>query len=123
MKNKIFFIIKILLLIIFQFFILSKTYSEIIEKFNIRGNERVSDETIIIFSKLKLGDDVTVNKLNDSFKNLYETNYFKDVEIDLVNGVVIINVSENPIIQSIKINGIKQNNIFENVKELTLKAK
>ena len=122
MKNKIFFIIKILLFITFQFFILSKTYSEIIDKFEIRGNERVSDETIIMFSKLKLGDDITLDKLNDSFKNLYETNYFKDVEIDLISGVVIINVSENPIIQSIKINGIKQNNIYENVRELTLKS-
>ena len=62
MKNKIFFIIKILLFITFQFFILSKTYSEIIDKFEIRGNERVSDETIIMFSKLKWADDITLDK-------------------------------------------------------------
>ena len=122
MKNKIYFIVKLLLILIFHFLMISKSNSEVIEKFDIRGNERVSDETIIMFSKLELGEDITIEKLNDTFKNLYETNYFKNVEIDLKSGVVIIKISENPIIQSIEINGIKQNNIYENIRELTLKS-
>ncbi len=122
MKNKIYFIVKLLLILIFNFLMISKSNSEVIEKFDIRGNERVSDETIIMFSKLEIGEDITIEKLNDTFKNLYETNYFKNVEIDLKSGVVIIKISENPIIQSIEINGIKQNNIYENIRELTLKS-
>ena len=31
---------------------------------SIKGNERITDETIIIFSKINLGDDLLINDLN-----------------------------------------------------------
>ena len=107
--------------IIFYFLIITNSFSEILKKFNIIGNERVSNETIIMFSKLKLGEEINQNKLNDALKELYSTNYFNDVLISSDNGDINISVSENPIIQSIKINGIKKDKIYENVKNITSK--
>ena len=58
------------------------------------------------FSKLNIGDEIKPSNLNNALKELYETNYFKDVSIKSNDGVVYIKVDENPIIQSIIINGI-----------------
>ena len=43
----------------------------------IKGNERISDETIILFSDINIGDEITNNKLNQIIKNLYETNFLR----------------------------------------------
>ena len=120
MQNK----IKTKLLIILFFlniFFITKAFSETINKFNIQGNNRVSNETVIMFSSLKIGDNINQNKLNNSLKKLYYTNYFKDVKISSSKGIVTINVIENPIIQKVVIDGIDQNNIYEKISEVTLK--
>ena len=108
MKNKIFFFNKVIISILISILIVSHAKSELIENIEINGNERVSDQTVIIFSNLKIGDNINTNDLNISLKEIYGTNYFEEVQISFVDGTVKINVKENPIIQSIKINGIKK---------------
>ena len=121
MKNKIFFINKILILILISLTIALNVKSEILEKIEIYGNERVSDQTIVIFSNLKVGDNIKTNDLNISLKEIYSTNYFEDVKMSFEDGVIKINVKENPIIQSVLINGIKKNNVYEKIREETSK--
>ncbi len=121
MKNKIYFLKKILFIIILLLYLTQNSYSDIIKDFNIKGNERVADETVIMFSSLKIGDDLNQDVLNDALKNLYYTDYFKTVEISFKNQVVNINVIENPIIQSVIIEGIKENNINKQISEVTTK--
>lgn len=121
MKNKLFFKKKILILILSILFIPSNVNSEIIKKFEIKGNDRVSNQTIVIFSNLKIGDDVNQNNLNNALKEIFSTNYFKDVNLSLKDGIVKINVLENPIIQSVQISGIKKRNILERLEEITAK--
>ena len=75
----------------------------------------------IMFSKLNIGDDIKNEDLNNVLKNLYYTDYFKNVTINLDNGVVNISVIENPIIQFVKIKGVDKKKIFDNIKELTSK--
>ena len=74
-----------------------------------------------MFSSLKIGDDVNQDILNNSLKELYYTDYFKNVELSFEQNVVLIEVEENPIIQSITIEGIKGNSINEKIKEITSK--
>ena len=38
----------------------------------------------------KIGDNVTKNDLNEALKNLYYTDYFKDVSINLEDGYLKI---------------------------------
>ena len=105
--------------IIFCFFLAKYTYAENINNFNIQGNERVSDETVIMFSELNIGDFISQDKLNQALKKLYYTDYFKEVEISFENKVVIINVQENPIIQDITIDGVDKNSLYDKIKEIT----
>ncbi len=110
-----------ILSIIFCFFLAKYTYAENINNFNIQGNERVSDETVIMFSELDIGDFISQDKLNQALKKLYYTDYFKEVEISFENKVVIINVQENPIIQDITIDGVDKNSLYDKIKEITSK--
>ncbi|MBD1145517.1 outer membrane protein assembly factor BamA [Pelagibacterales bacterium SAG-MED34] len=96
--------------------------AEIYKEIKVEGNERLSVETIIMFSGLNLSYDVTVNDLNTSIKKLYKTNYFKDIKITQKNKILTIKIIENPIIQSIKINGIKNKTILNKLEELTKKS-
>ncbi len=93
--------------------------STIIEKIEIDGNLRVNEETIKMFSGVKIGDDLSTNDLNDALKKLYETNFFDNVELKIENSVLKISVDELPIIRSVKIDGIKNKNLekvlFENI--------
>ena len=60
----------------FLFLIFKSVYAEKVEKIIVSGNERISNETIIIFSEINLNEDLNENKLNLILKNLYKTNFF-----------------------------------------------
>ena len=107
------------LIFFFKLLLLGNSHSEILKKFNIVGNDRVSNETIIMFSKLNIGDEIDKNKLNKTLKELYYTDYFKDVSLNLKNGTLNISVKENPIIQTVIINGVNKKNINEKLRDLT----
>ena len=96
-------------------------YSEIIKKIKISGNDRLANETIILFSELNINDDINSEKLNTAFKKLYETDYFKNIEISFDNGVLSVNVEENPLIQSVIINGIKNKTVLKELSKITKK--
>ena len=96
---------------------IKSSFSEIIDEIKIIGNERISDETIILFSKAKINADADENDLNFFLKNLYESNFFKDVNIILENNVLLINVKEEPIIESVIFKGINAQKILDPIRK------
>ena len=101
---------------------LNIAYSEIIKKIEVLGNVRLANETVILFSELNIGDDVDSLDLNNAFKKLFNTDYFKDIKINFKNGILKIKVDENPIIQTIIINGIKNQTILSEITKITKKS-
>tara|TARA_B100000886_G_scaffold183749_2_gene126057 strand:- start:147 stop:2339 length:2193 start_codon:yes stop_codon:yes gene_type:complete len=98
--------------------------SEIVNDIKVKGNNRVSDNTIINFSEIKKGDNTTKKILNESLKKLYDLNFFELVELKLENNILVIQVLEYPVIQEIIINGIKaQKNIKKMKENMSLKEK
>ena len=121
--KKIFFKLKfVVYLFICIFFHHSNSVAEILKKIDVLGNDRLSTETIILFSELKIGEDLDSISINNAFKNLYETNYFKDLKINFSSGILKIEIIENPIIQIIEINGIKNKSILRELKKITRKS-
>ncbi len=108
---------KFFFLIILSFLLTSKGSAQIINKIEIFGNERISNETIILFSKVKLNQNLEQNDLNKVLKNLYETDFFKNVSVKIENDSLIINVQEEAIIQNIEFNGIKNKTTKQEVTE------
>tara|TARA_Y200000002_G_scaffold373975_1_gene373959 strand:- start:1949 stop:4207 length:2259 start_codon:yes stop_codon:yes gene_type:complete len=99
-----------------------ETNAKIYEEIKVTGNERLSVETIIMFSGLKLGEEIDNKEINLSIKKLYQTNYFKDIKILLDKEVIKISIVENPIIQSIKVDGIKNKSIIKELTDITKKS-
>ena len=85
--------------------------ADLVTKFEISGNQRVNEETIKMFSGIVVGDNITKNDLNKSLKKLYETNFFKDVNLILKNSTLFISVEENIIIQNLILNGIENKSL------------
>ena len=110
-----------------QFFILFifLTFLAKAEEFNnilINGNERVSDETILVFSDLSNKNFLDENSINDVLKKLYDSGFFNNISIVIENKNLIIDVEENPIIQTVFIDGIKKKKLEESLFDvLTLK--
>ncbi len=116
---------KIIILSILIFISISSiSFAEIVNKIEIQGNDRISDETIKMFSKINIGDDVNEKDLNDILKDIYNSSFFKDVRVSLSNNVLKIKVIENPLVENIEIEGPKAKKIVELLKKnLRIKAR
>ena len=113
--------------VLFFFFLISPyTFlkAEIVSKIIIEGNDRISSETIKMFSGVSKNEDLSESDLNIILKNLYDTNFFELVTIKLENNILLINIKENPIIQTIYYEGIKSDELLSDLKKsLVLKSR
>ena len=98
----------------------SHAFSDTLNKIEIIGNDRISDETIKLFISVDIKDEINDDKLNKIIKDLYETDFFKNIKVNYDNQILLINVEENPIIENIFFNGVKSNRILEIIKDGTL---
>ena len=110
------------LLIIFIFF--SSAKAEIVKDIKLENNIRISKESIIAFGNIKLDKDYNESEINQILIDLYETNFFSDVKLQIENNVLIINVTERKIVQTVILEGVKsKENTKKILKQLTLKDK
>ena len=116
---------KLKLFFIYLFFVLFSSnnfvLAEIVKNIDVKGNERISSETILMFSDVSINDDVDNQKTNEILKNLYESNFFENISVSITNNNLLINVVELPIIQDISFEGIKAKKVKEEItKDLKL---
>ena len=104
--------------LLFSLFMIFSVFSKNYEKIIVNGNDRISDETIIVFSEITDDKNLSENLINEILKNLYKSGFFKDVNVKLENNNLIINVIENPIIQTVFIKGIKRKKTEESLYEI-----
>ena len=108
---------KFLTLLLFLSVISSKVHADFIKDIKILNNKRISESTIITYGEIKTGKDYSDDQLNEIIKNLYKTNFFKNIDIKVDNGTLILTVEENKIIQSVLVEGIKSKRIQELILE------
>jgi len=97
---------KILYFIILFTFYSFLSSAEIINDVVINNNKRISKETIISLGNIKVGSNYEKSDLDRVLKNLYNSNFFSDIKISVENNKLTISITENKIIQTVKINGI-----------------
>ena len=76
-----------------------------LESIEIRGNERVTDGTVLAYLPAQVSDEITLATLDRFISILFATNLFSDVSISRDGNAVVISVRENPIINRITIEG------------------
>ena len=101
----------------FTFLLISTSFGEIIKEIKISGNKRISNETILVLGDISVGKNFDKVTLNESLKNLYKTDFFKNINIDLSNGILNLEIVENPIIENIEIKGVKSKTLKKNISE------
>jgi len=106
--------------IIIFFIILTNVSFAEIKKVNIVGNARVSSATIesLVDKKTSNIDSIYINNLT---KKIYDTDFFADVKISFNQEVLSITVVENPIVNFFYVNGIKDSDLDQVNKIITLK--
>ena len=90
---------------LFMILIPLKLNAEVLNKAEVSGNQRISIETIIVYGGIEKGKDYSPEDINNIIKKLYDTKFFSKISVDFSNGILKINVEENPIINSIVIQG------------------
>ena len=96
----------------------ANSFSEIVNKVKIQGNERISLESIMVFGDITLGNNYESQDINLLIKKLYETNFFSDIETQLKDGVLTVTVRENPIVNSIVFDGEEANKYIDALNEM-----
>ena len=66
-------------IILFISFFTANSNSEVVNKVEVSGNERISIETIIIYGDIELGKNYEGPDINILIKKLFETTFFSTI--------------------------------------------
>ena len=75
------------------------------------GNKRIADETIKIYGNIELNKEYSDKDLDKILKDLYKTDFFEDIKIEIQNNTLTINLKEYPFINQLIIIGEKSNKL------------
>jgi outer membrane protein insertion porin family len=76
-----------------------------VREIEVRGNQRIEADTVRSYMLLQPGDAFDADRLDRSLKSLYATGLFRDVRIGRDGGRVVVEVSENPIVNRVAFEG------------------
>ncbi|MDC1411244.1 outer membrane protein assembly factor BamA [Amylibacter sp.] len=101
-------IMSLLILLFLSFSILpTKSFSQegTISSIIVDGNKRITSETIIAISNVEKGASYSPVQLNSALQLIKKSTFFKTVTVSFENNVLMINVVENPTINTINFEG------------------
>ena len=85
----------------------------------VRGNTRIETETVLSYLTISVGRSYGPADIDESLKALFATGLFADVKIVPQGGTVVVNVTENPIINRVSFEGNKKiNDVVKNTPQL-----
>ena len=67
--------------ILFFFAFSVKPYAEIVNNVEVKGNDRITLETIVIFGDITIGKNYESSDITLLIKKLYETNFFSNISV------------------------------------------
>ena len=91
--------------------------ADIVKKISILGNKRISDNTIIDIIDLNKSKDYSESDFNNFQKKLFETNFFSKVNVVFKNGILEIDLIENPLVEFFTIQGVSNETIEDLIYE------
>lgn len=79
-----------------------------IRDIRVEGIQRTDAGTVFSYLPVKVGDQMTDEKATQSIRLLFQTGFFKDVQLEGEDGVLVISVQERPAIAAIDARGSKE---------------
>ena len=83
----------------------TSAFAEAVREIHVSGNERVEQATVEAYLPFRIGSDFDVSRVGDVIKTLYATGLFHHVDVTWNNGVMGIEVKENPLVNRVVIEG------------------
>ncbi|MCL1619734.1 outer membrane protein assembly factor BamA [Ralstonia pseudosolanacearum] len=80
----------------------------VIKDIRVEGVQRVEPGTVFGYLPVKVGETFTDDKGAESIRALYNTGFFKDVQIRAEGNVLVVRVEERPAISQLEFIGIKE---------------
>ncbi|MDP5278588.1 outer membrane protein assembly factor BamA [Sphingomonas sp. DG1-23] len=90
-----------------------------IRSIRVEGSQRLEPETVLSYTRLRVGDTFTNETVDQAIKDLLASELLADVSIDTTGGNLVIRVRENPVINRVIYEGnkrLKQDKIAKEVK-------
>ena len=109
---------KFFITLIISFFLYSNLFAEIVKKFNVKGNNRISSETIKVYGGIEINKNYNEVDLNIVLNKLYDTEFFEDVKVSIVKNELVIVVKEFPFVDQLIIIGEKSNKYKKEIKKV-----
>ena len=78
---------------------------QVVQEIRVNGAQRVESSTVLNYLDVKVGDRVDQSSLNEALKKVYNTGLFADIALKQDNGVLFVDVAENPVINEIAFEG------------------
>jgi len=78
-----------------------------VKDIRVEGIQRTEAGTVFSYLPVKVGDTMNDEQATVAIRALYGTGFFKDVRLEVEQGVLIVLVNERPSIASIQVNGVK----------------
>ncbi len=78
-----------------------------VENIRVEGLQRVSEGTVYNYLPVNIGDRLTPQRTREAIRALYDTGFFRDVELRRDGGTLVVAVLERPTIESFEIKGNK----------------
>ena len=80
----------------------------VVRDIRVEGVQRTEAGTVFSYLPIKVGERITDEKAAEAVKALYATGFFRDVRLEVQDGVLIVSVQERPTISRIDITGNKE---------------
>jgi outer membrane protein insertion porin family len=94
-----------------------------IQAIHVVGNQRIEEGTILSYMLVQPGDSFAGDRVDKSLRTLYATGLFADVSLRRDGNTLVVNVTENPLVNRITFEGnhnVKEDDLR---KELTMKPR
>ena len=79
----------------------------VVKDIRVEGIQRTEAGTVFSYLPVKVGDTLDDEHATAAIRALFATGFFKDVSLEVEQGVLIVLVRERPAIASVEINGVK----------------
>ncbi|MBI5919211.1 MAG: outer membrane protein assembly factor BamA [Nitrosomonadales bacterium] len=95
----------------------------IVKDIRVEGIQRTEAGTVFSYLPVKVGEKLDDKKSAAAIRALFATGFFKDVRLEVEQGVLVVLVRERPAIASVSINGVKdfpKDQLISNLKNVGL---
>src|SRR5687768_17895061 len=80
----------------------------VIKDIRVEGIQRTEPGTVFSYLPVKVGDTMTDDKASQTIRALFATGFFRDVSLEVEDGVLVVLVQERPSIAQIEFTGLKE---------------